>query len=161
MSIRYWGAVAVLALLLGMTENVAAEPLQFGNGSTWLTVDSLPFGNPMLGDVNGDGKADLVFERPQGSGPEVRNQILVSRSTGTNFLAPEVWSENACPQKDGCVIYALADVNGDGNADLIAFKYRQIGRMFGSHYRMERNFFLQNYGIAVFVFENRYALSPM
>ncbi len=58
-----------------------------------------------VGDVNGDGKADLV-------GP---SQVYLS--TGSGFSPGQSWGGGIPAAQDG--VGALADVNGDGKADLI------------------------------------------
>jgi hypothetical protein len=65
------------------------------------------------GDVNGDGKKDLVlFARKQG-------KVYVALSDGTSFGPPTVWhnffavSTHERP--------AVADLNGDGKADIVTF----------------------------------------
>jgi hypothetical protein len=75
-----------------------------------------------VADVNGDGKADLV----QISNPGYSAQVLLSNGDGTFALAyrqsnypndGQIWREG-----DGHTSY-MADVNGDGKADLV-----QIGK---------------------------------
>jgi hypothetical protein len=64
------------------------------------------------GDVNGDGKADIVTAPDQGGGPDVR---VFDGGTDTliqEFLAYTVGFE-------GGVRVAVTDVNGDGKADII------------------------------------------
>ncbi len=65
------------------------------------------------GDVNGDGKKDLVlFARKQG-------KVYVALSTGIGFAAPQVWHEFFAVST-----YErprVADVNGDGKADIVTF----------------------------------------
>jgi hypothetical protein len=65
------------------------------------------------GDVNGDGRADLVdFARKEG-------KVYVALSTGVGFLPPTVWhgffavSTYERPH--------VADVSGDGRADIVTF----------------------------------------
>ena len=65
------------------------------------------------GDVNGDGRKDLIlFARKQG-------KVYVALSTGTGFTAPAVWhdffavSTYERPR--------VADVNGDGRSDIVTF----------------------------------------
>lgn len=66
------------------------------NGTVELDV-----GGDFLGDVNGDGLADLVM----------RNGT-VRLSTGTGFGAAANWAP-------GTIIVAVGDINGDGRADIL------------------------------------------
>jgi hypothetical protein len=69
-----------------------------------------------VGDVNGDGKADLV-----GFG---QNGVWVSLSTGSSFPAPTRWVQ-AFDLAHGWTVQdyvrTVGDVNGDGKADLVGF----------------------------------------
>ncbi len=70
---------------------------------------SLSSGKPLVGDFNGDGKADLALIGAGG--------ISVALSTGTAFAAPTTWA--AFPFY-GSVATLAGDVTGDGKADLVA-----------------------------------------
>ena len=70
-------------------------------------------------DVNGDGLADIVARGPRG--------MYVSLSTSTSFMRPCIWSTEfsdqgaiAWKEEKYSSTFQLADVNGDGLADLIA-----------------------------------------
>ena len=70
-------------------------------------------------DVNGDGLADIVARGPGG--------IYVSLSSSTSFLQPVIWTSEfsdlgtiAWKEAKYSSTFQLADVNGDGKADLIA-----------------------------------------
>ena len=63
----------------------------------------------LSGDVNGDGRADLVAVNDAG--------ISVTLSTGTASATPTQWSAVAL---QGAVGNLIADVNGDGRGDLVA-----------------------------------------
>jgi hypothetical protein len=66
-----------------------------------------------LGDLNGDGLADACGRAPEG--------IVCALATGNGYLAPSIWlpemSDAAGWARYGATI-ALADVNGDGRADV-------------------------------------------
>jgi VCBS repeat protein len=73
-------------------------------------IGSFVEGQVQYADLNGDGKADLIF---QGSD----NTFWVSLSDGTGFTYPTVWIDHGGSFVEGQVQYA--DLNGDGKADLI------------------------------------------
>ena len=65
------------------------------------------------GDIDGDGRADLLtFTR--GSSADV----YAALSNGAAFVGISTWHSNFCP---GTAVPAVADVDGDGKADIIAF----------------------------------------
>lgn len=74
----------------------------------------------MVADVNGDGKADIV-----GFG---YNDVLVSLSNGSSFGAPAIWHNNFSLNDgwDGKTVRTVADVNGDGKADIVGFGYNDV-----------------------------------
>lgn len=85
-------------------------PYNSENGEVW----------PACGDVDGDGKADLVLGL--GTYPAVGGMTLSYRSTGATFGPPR-WFRvpwNAYNRVNGEVHPALRDLDGDGKADLIA-----------------------------------------
>ncbi len=83
----------------------------------WANDDSFP---RMLGDVNGDGKADIV-----GFGDTA---VFVSLSTGAGFSDPVPWANLFSVKAGGWTNNnqnprLVADVNGDGKADIVGFAY--------------------------------------
>jgi hypothetical protein len=70
-----------------------------------------------LADVNGDGKADAIAFN---HGLNGQNNVYVALSSGTSFGSPQAWSSFFCQSGEVC---RVADVNGDGKADVIAFNY--------------------------------------
>lgn len=69
-----------------------------------------------VADVDGDGMADVVAFGPDG--------VQVSLANGNGFDAPQLWSDdygNGDGWSQGEDTRSLADVNGDGMADILAF----------------------------------------
>jgi hypothetical protein len=90
---------------------------QFLTGTGWTSQDTYP---RFLGDVNGDGKADLVGCNAAGvwvalsSGARFGRAVPWSLSFGPSVAADSWMSQNLTPR-------ALGDVNGDGSADMVGF----------------------------------------
>jgi chromate transport protein ChrA len=75
----------------------------------------------MLADVNGDGLADIIGFGYRGT--------YVALSNGAGFDTPTTWIANFAYGAGGWISQdkyprMLADVNGDGLADIIGFGYR-------------------------------------
>jgi hypothetical protein len=114
----------------GKADAVSFDP---GSGDVWVGVSSgSAFGVPVrwsdpkcvagetcaLADVNGDGRADAVSFAKSTQADPGAGDVWVALSTGSGFAAPVMWSDSMCVDAQTC---ALADVNGDGNADAISF----------------------------------------
>ncbi len=79
--------------------------VSFGQGIEWFDLAGQQFLSPILsGDVNGDGKDDLVGI--------TGSSVFVFLSNGSSFSSPQLWAQNLTRG-------ALADVNGDGRSDFI------------------------------------------
>jgi hypothetical protein len=85
----------------------------FGAAGKWHDFFSLDGEVPAVGDVNGDGRDDVItFTRNSLA------DVYVALSTGTGFTASAKWHDQfAVGQADA----RLADVNGDRRADLVQF----------------------------------------
>lgn len=90
----------------------------FGGGQKWH--DYFCVGNEQcaLGDVNGDGKDDLIdFLRDSFTGA-LQGDVNVALSNGTSFGAGQKWHDFFCVGQEVCLV---GDVNGDGKDDVVRF----------------------------------------
>ncbi|HEY0448406.1 VCBS repeat-containing protein [Actinophytocola sp.] len=106
--------------IVTFTRNAAADVFvalsngtSFGPGVKWHDYFGLAGEYPGVGDVNGDGKADIVvFTR--GS----QADVYVALSTGTGFGGSVKWHDFFAV---GGELPRIGDFNGDGAADIVTF----------------------------------------
>ncbi|WJS85982.1 FG-GAP-like repeat-containing protein [Paracoccus sp. TOH] len=85
---------------------------EFGRDTGW----SVALHERLLADVDGDGRADIVGFGEDG--------VLVALSTGAGFAAAQLWSDgfgHADGWRTDRHERRMADVNGDGRADIVGF----------------------------------------
>jgi hypothetical protein len=112
------GVALSLAAVAGWSDGVRADVL--GPGAVWLSAPSPSDfdGITALGDVTGDGKADLVVYN------QMRGVARVGVSTGSGFQPLRTWTDRLPTQIDGKIVpFSVADVTGDGSADLVVFRH--------------------------------------
>ncbi|XHS79808.1 FG-GAP-like repeat-containing protein [Burkholderiaceae bacterium UC74_6] len=93
-----------------------SRPLSIAGGNAGPVV--------RYGDFNGDGLTDIAFVDDVGSGGStMRAQIAFSKGDGTFYIAPPITYAYDLTDKDSgegwTGIWGLADINGDGMADLV------------------------------------------
>jgi len=85
----------------------------FLSQETWHTDFNSNDELPLMGDVNGDGRDDIIFFS-RGSSADV----YVAVSDGTTFWPRQKWHDNFCINSE---IPLVADIDGDGDDDILTF----------------------------------------
>ncbi len=71
-----------------------------------------------VGDVNGDGRDDIITFLRDTQLDEERGNVYVALSTGSSFEESEVWHDFFCDADQVC---AVGDVDGNNRDDILAF----------------------------------------
>jgi hypothetical protein len=117
------GATADAYVALSTGRGFARQTLWHGDFCAGTAV-------PKAGDVNGDGKADLVCFVRDSRVDGTKQNVEVATSTGTAFQygTPRYWNFNFAPTT--AYEPLLADLNGDGSMDIAAV--HNDGRVFAA-----------------------------
>ncbi|TDV56178.1 VCBS repeat protein [Actinophytocola oryzae] len=85
----------------------------FGVSQKWHEQFAMGLTDPRLGDVNGDGRADLLQFSREGV-------VSVALSTGSSFAPAVRWHDFFAPQGE---FPYVGDYNGDGRDDIVTFTH--------------------------------------
>src|ERR1051326_4318685 len=100
--------------------NTGADGFSIGAVNAWLTPGG---GNGALlasGDIDGDGRSDLIASNVDGTGAILTVAVMRSKGDG-NYFGPDYWQIQGAQGAFSSAQIALADVDGDGRTDLIVY----------------------------------------
>jgi len=107
-------AVLFSADTTGDVHVMLSNGASFGAKTKWHEFFAPEGETPMLADVNGDGRADLITFTQSMNG----SQAVVALSTGAGFGAAAVWNTWFAPAGE---VPAVGRFNSDGLADILTF----------------------------------------
>jgi len=111
----------ILFFLIYTSTLINASPINFTESLPWQENISAVFHSSLvLGDIDLDGKLDLVSSGCVGGGADTctsSDKIRVYLNNGTSFIENQTWQQNLTNLTHGSL--ALGDIDNDGDLDLI------------------------------------------
>ncbi|MDC0056260.1 FG-GAP-like repeat-containing protein [Deltaproteobacteria bacterium] len=104
-------------------ETVPGGDIESLDSNTWISSDSDDTTDLAAGDINGDGRADLV------SVNDGKNRIYPSATHGGGYRLATSASWSSSDSKSS-MCAELADFNGDGNLDMFVGNYGEVDQIF-------------------------------
>ncbi|MFH1675074.1 MAG: FG-GAP-like repeat-containing protein [Pseudomonadota bacterium] len=119
---KVWSAKPAPAAAPGFAKSVVTAPADIAQGGLWKSQNfKIAIKGLALGDVNGDGKTEVVFISDQ--------QIYVYRFENQRLV--KIW-EKAGKGDDRLISVDAADINGNGRAEIFVTSVKATGQRLGS-----------------------------
>ncbi len=124
------------AKTLGVIENLSSSPLTFGSPILLDTDAPNSLREFEFGDINGDGKIDMLLGRNDRTFQYLKNSLLPNDHLSISLF--EKVSTYGSSTGDGNIVdtqFSINDLNGDGRPEVVAANYYYYGPHVG--YQME------------------------